>query len=454
MATTTTAANTVKDDLLNIYRNNLIPMSIKGGSSISQSEIIDIISEYTWNANSLSTVSSSDTSISFSHNIPMCYAIERQQTVNSNIANVINTLNAAITAGAETARTLANATDAAATNTKNLINNFNTTKDTVQTGEVQTPPLATPDVRLGQISGSSGPIGEQPASHDSGSVAETVADAATKGADYVANAAQWVATKTESLQRIYNDLLNKWDRKKESNLNSDFLSPYGFLYFTKATGKKFVFPLLSSTDLLSVTNSYTDASTAEIPFIGAIDEFLKQAIGTMAGLTNFLNLFQDGSTVTTEQQHLEMAKAFNFNGDGQEITSNFVLFNTVKKDAWKKHYRFLVAFLLRNLPFKVSPYSFIPPLLYDIIIPGTKHLPLCYVSGITVQSLGKIRNLTIEDFVKGAVSGTTSSGTMLVPVPEAWNVTIKFKCLISNTANLILDLKNSPITISSRSLNG
>lgn len=217
--------------------------------------------------------------------------------------------------------------------------------------------------------------------------------------------------------------------------------------------------MASPTELLNLNNSYNnDGKGFDVLGIG---EFAKGAADMFAGASNLINFFnKTASSITNdkmEEQYLEMAKAFNYNAEGQELTINFPLFNTTIKDSWKTNYRFLVLFLLRNLPFKVSTYSYKPPLLYDIVVPGINHLPLCYVSNISIQHYGLIRHLTCKSIFEEITQVETNkffysdigpiTRDIQVPVPEAWFVTIKFKCLLSNTSNLMLDLANVPINI-------
>lgn len=447
-------ADVTKDDLLKIYSDKILPMSIKGGTG--KKETINIISDYTWNANSFAASKEGNNgSISFSHTVPLCYAIERRQTVNSSIANILNTLNVGFYATTDATHKISEAATKAFTSaSENWSEQAQVAKNEMRDNGDGTKPATFTDAANSAVEGNFQQAGSQAVEAATNAVEQVkpaVLETAADAAGIISEGAKWLATNVRSLQSYYQEHLSKWSRIAKNNLNSDFLTPYSFLYFTEATEKSYVFPLLSSTDLLNVTNSYADAKTAEIPFFNGLPEFIKTGTEALMGVNNIINAFSDSQNIVTEEYHLEMAKAFNFNGDGQEVTSNFVLFNTIKKDAWKKHYRFLLTFLIRNLPFKVSPYSYVPPLLYDIIIPGTKHLPLCYVSNISIQSLGQIRNLRMDDFIKSSL-GHTSPNVMNVSVPEAWNVSIKFKCLLSNTANLILDLKNNDINITVNSI--
>lgn len=220
---------------------------------------------------------------------------------------------------------------------------------------------------------------------------------------------------------------------KKNNLNSGLLSPYKYLYVTKVTGKKFVFPLSNNFASFSpVKNAW--GSSSKLPgFLGqAIDASMSVLDGFSAG-ANLINNLQgltsgEGSDIGNNR---EMAKSYTFPQTGDKITTNFTLYNTTKVDAWKENYKFLFLFVLRNLPMRIDVSSFVPPLLYDVIIPSAKRLPVCCVENINIVPKGMIRTLTAKDFLETGADVT-------VNVPEAWEVTITFGSLISSTMNLIL----------------
>lgn len=181
----------------------------------------------------------------------------------------------------------------------------------------------------------------------------------------------------------------------------------------------------------------------------------------MADVDNLLALYgnsnitnSSGQQVSAKGSVFEMARYFNFNtSDTDEVTISFVLFNTIVKngvvDQWKRNLYFISLFNLRNLPFKLDYTTYLPPLLYDVIIPGVKRLPFAYVSSFSAVPQGMIRNMKIENFL-AAIAGvdTNENKQISTPVPEAWTISITFKSMIARTANLMLaggaDL---PITI-------
>lgn len=76
-------------DLRDFYWKKIIPAPIKSGGKAK--EIIDILSSYCWNTQPFASQINADT-ISFTHNIPVCYAVERELTVSTTITAVLNSV--------------------------------------------------------------------------------------------------------------------------------------------------------------------------------------------------------------------------------------------------------------------------------------------------------------------------------------------------------------------------
>ena len=152
---------------------------------------------------------------------------------------------------------------------------------------------------------------------------------------------------------------------------------------------------------------------------------------------------------STKQYFIERSKYFSYPTDGEDINTTFVLYNTVSKDVWKKHYSFILGFMLRNLPYKQDIVSYYPPLFYDVIIPGVKKCPYCYVENFDVSPLGMSRRLTITGKELGLNESKIAETKYEINVPEAWMITIKFKSLLGTSANQILSsIIDNPITSS------
>ena len=235
----------------------------------------------------------------------------------------------------------------------------------------------------------------------------------------------------------------------QNNLaGKDIFEPYKYLYITKATKKKFVFPLLNNdSSFSSVSNTWGESQKLpgiiQVPLEGFYD--LLDAVNIGVNLAeNVVNLASgEGSDIGRVR---EMAKSFQYPSNGDSVTVNFTLYNTTKVDAWKDNYKFLYLFILRNLPLRIDTMSFLPPMLYDVIVPGVKRLPVCSVDNINISPKGMTRVLTCENFM--------ASGNVSVNVPEAWDITITFKSLIGHSANLVLAGILNGLNISATTSNG
>lgn len=146
---------------------------------------------------------------------------------------------------------------------------------------------------------------------------------------------------------------------------------------------------------------------------------------------------------------MDLAKFYQYPTDGEKLTINFTLFNTVKKGEWRKNYAFLFLFALRNKLLKLDSLSFVPPYLYDIIIPGFKRLPLAFVNNYSVKSRGIIRELKFDN---KDITGFLGKTDLYIPVPEAWEVSIEFESLLPQSANLMLSsIFDLDISVSTKS---
>lgn len=421
------------DDLLKLYNEKILKVGIS--TSGKSDEIVDIISDYPWSVQQFSQRVTDANKTSYTHNIPFCYAIERMQTVNSTVANIINSLlgssKALLAAGKEGMKNMGNRLLQAESAKKQIESKQG--EGTASGGTTSTPPKQ----EKNQTEKKETP---QNKSDESG----------------VASLMNFLSSKGSILDHISSlgdDMANAiTPRLAESNMaNSEFLYPWRWHYFTRVTGKKFVFPAFKPDQLLKTAGQWGGSD----PNSGKITDMFKDVIGwfekgaeiayAFKNFTDFLP--QEGEAKTYENFNMEKAMGYTYNaGSGEEFSCTFVLYNTTKKDAWKKNYRFITMFILRNLPLRTTMYSIKPPLLYDVIVPGIKHLPLCYVSKTQIDSLGHVRTMSADNPLQDIVSSTQNTKT-LVPVPEAWKVQITFKNLIPNTMNLILNTTNFPINV-------
>ena len=230
-----------------------------------------------------------------------------------------------------------------------------------------------------------------------------------------------------------------------NNLNDEIFNPYRLLYITEDTKKRYVFPLTNTdaASFLPTKLQWTDVKIMDGK--NALGKLINSVIDSLtsgAQLTNMMNnatRLTDASLSADDMGFVnEAAKTFKYPTTGDALKVEFTLYNTTRKNAWKTNYRFLLLFALRNLPFRLELFSFVPPLLYDITIPGIKRMPISALSQMTITPVGTMRVLEMDNFVAAKFDENNYNAKIQVTVPEAWQVQLKFQSLIGPSANLLL----------------
>jgi hypothetical protein len=225
-------------------------------------------------------------------------------------------------------------------------------------------------------------------------------------------------------------------------------------------------------DMFSFKSSYSDKSSNGSWIETSVGAALDASAGFWKNVSTGMidqaygSMYQQfsGSLVSDNNNggvFLDKPKYFEYSSEGETVSIRFTLYNTILRDAttndstsqrdasnvppWIKNFRFIRGFALKNLPFKISTYDYLSPVLYSIQIPGTKFLPVAYVSSFSAKLIGTRRFLSFETqkFEKedpndersmSVLKPEDSTGKVLVP--EAWDVEITFTSLFAKSFNL------------------
>ena len=219
------------------------------------------------------------------------------------------------------------------------------------------------------------------------------------------------------------------------------LQPYKWLYALKPTGKRYCFPMIANPPSQTIQNNFGDGQDGS----GLLNNsFFNGAISMMQNAVGMIRDFRDvvqflggslgkGGYIGSS---IEKAKFFNYPTNTQEYRVTFPLLNTVRPNDWKKNYKFIILFMLRNLIFRQDSASYYPPLFYDLVIPGVIRQPYCYVGKFEVRPVGTVRTLSFnEEIIHGF---SEAKPNFSVNVPQAWIVTITFTSLLPTSANMVL----------------
>ena len=433
------------------YREEIIKAKFSS-TSTTEKEIIDIANDYYWIQNKPRlNINNVD--------IPFIYATEYRQMYSSTITNIINSIywvtNALQQGGTYLGKTAKSIrkyfTDAS--DTKDRVDEASQRFDQIiadgelSNGEVNDfyksfelmnsyDRYATPEHTIRRLFGDS--------IYGIESVGNTVGEWLSKAGNWVGGT--WVG---DISSRIYNQIKDEAQGisvygDANPHLKTKLLCPYSLLYSLKPTEKKYSFPYYTSQSASWFnSNAFGAASGGYLAkgFYNPIASNLLPAVGgTLQEVEDVSRLFSKGEVFGRgfSMYNIETAKAFNFPADGKEIEVKFPLFNTLRVNEWKKNYIFIVLFGIRNMLFRHDNVEYSPPLFYDLSTAGFGRWPICYVQSFSVVPSGMIRMMKLDSLpIKNPSTGKVQT-EIAVNVPDAWIVSIKFKSLIADSANLYL----------------
>ena len=120
--------------------------------------------------------------------------------------------------------------------------------------------------------------------------------------------------------------------------------------------------------------------------------------------------------------------------DKRNITFEFPLYNinvfknNTSNDTIIKNWELCYLLTYQNLVNKKNFYTGIPPVFYEVIIPGVHYCKASYMSNINISNLGNIRNLRLD------INGNTG---VSVNVPDAYMISITLTDLLMPSKNLL-----------------
>lgn len=223
----------------------------------------------------------------------------------------------------------------------------------------------------------------------------------------------------KKLQEKINKLI---DNKEDTVLlNTDTLKSYIGIYLTKKTGFHYVLPYFGNNSY-SITNSWAQQAQQSTLVASNLVNQMMGAVDTAAGA---LNIFQPGTFI-------EKPRYFQYPTEGESITVTFPLLNTYNPYnnalPYQQNYELLWILAYQNKPYRTSFSRIIPPKIYTLTIPGVKYMPYCYISNMSIDFQGTVRNLDV----------TLPTGQAIkTPIPEAYNVSITFTSLLADIGNMM-----------------
>lgn len=221
----------------------------------------------------------------------------------------------------------------------------------------------------------------------------------------------------------------------DKSIISNYLTSYLSIYLTQPTGFKYSFPFFEGKPH-SIANDWQSSMQIKPKYLSNLVEDGMDFIDTAAATINAL---QPGT-------YIEKPKYFHFPSEGESITINLPLLNTIRRKEnlvpYQQNYELLWLLAYQNKPYRTSFSRILPPKLYTVTIPGMKFFPYSYISNMSVDFLGTRRQLPVN----------TPKGEIITSIPEAYQVSITFTSLIADVGNLMVSNGfTSPVTVRTKS---
>jgi len=251
-----------------------------------------------------------------------------------------------------------------------------------------------------------------------------IGTALSKFSEYIGIDGDTAGSIKDVVARGFNKIKSKVKKISSSGSDSDVLTSNYLrsligLYVTEDTGFKYSLPYFDNPPV--VTNNWGSPSSHQ----GVANQIINAGMQIVEEVSAIANIAQPGV-------YIQKSKHFMFADQGPSITVKFPLFNTVKRGnelPYQLNYELLWLLTYQNKPYKTSFARSIPPKIYNATIPGMVNMPFAYISNLTVDFIGTVRNKEVS---------IADIGTITVPIPDAYDVTIQITSLLSDYANLMI----------------
>ncbi len=214
-----------------------------------------------------------------------------------------------------------------------------------------------------------------------------------------------------SAQNSLAEALKSDERLLERNNLNSLLG----IYLTEETGFKYTLPYLNGP--IDYSSSWQDEGQS------AMSGLVNKGMGIIDEIYNVINITQPGV-------YIQKPKYFNFEQGGKSVSFNFPLLNTITNDKafdYKSNYELLWLLTYQNKPYKTTFARTTPGKIYTVEIPGVVSMPYAYISEMSIDFRGTIRQLPVD-----------TPTTYDAPIPEAYVVNITFTSLLNDFANTMV----------------
>lgn len=127
----------------------------------------------------------------------------------------------------------------------------------------------------------------------------------------------------------------------------------------------------------------------------------------------------------------------------------FTLYNTYEEGDIAKNFNFVRGLINNNLAERSGIFTLMPPVIYEVSVPGIRYSPAAYISRLNIGNIGQINRKqfdipkttyieTLEESMSMDTINRSNGETTSVEmnIPDGWEIDITLTELIPETANI------------------
>lgn len=212
----------------------------------------------------------------------------------------------------------------------------------------------------------------------------------------------------------------------------DYLAPYEKLFPRTNFSNRYKLPYFSETNF-----QITSPVWASLDQLEQAAKFVESGMGALFGqgaadatealLNGAANVVGAGLTLAYPKVGIMDRPKLWERHDFRTIEIKFPLFNTVGPEDWLKNLTFIRRLVTNNLYLKLSVITSLPPVYYEILIPGQHYSYAACCTNLTINNRGNMRRL-----IHGA------GGSKSTIVPDAYEVVMTLTDMVMPSRNLFL----------------
>jgi hypothetical protein len=196
--------------------------------------------------------------------------------------------------------------------------------------------------------------------------------------------------------------------------------PYEGIYSPTETRFEYTFPYYTSL-LKSKDSKFGDAYSGDGK--GALPTFIDSLLSKGNNPNKGIRALVEPGIFIEKTQFYQ----FDQNG-GESISFSFPLLNTISQEQINENYQFLFLLIYQNTMYRKDRSAFIPPCIYEVLVPGTRYMKWAYISRLSIDFIGTRRMIEVDSGI----------GVFKTIVPEAYNVNITVTGLHEEAGNFLI----------------